>query len=36
MYNKKLKDFIKSHINHITKTEFLITFHAAYIIIIIP
>ena len=36
MYGKKLEDFIKSYINHITKMEFFITFHAAYITIITP
>ena len=35
-YSKKLKGFIKSHINHITKTEFLIAFHAAHVSTITP
>ena len=35
-YSKELKGFIKSYINHITKTEFLIAFHAAHISTITP
>lgn len=35
-YDKELKGFIKSHINHITKTEFLIIFHTAHVTAIIP
>ena len=30
-YGKALEDFIKSHVNHITKTEFFIAFHAAHV-----
>ena len=33
-YNRELKGFIKSHINHIIKTEFFITFYTVYIITI--
>ena len=35
-YGKALEDFIKSHVNHITKTEFLIAFHAAHVAAITP
>ena len=31
MYGKELEDFIKAHINHITKTEFLLAFKTAHI-----
>ena len=30
-YGKALEDFIKSHVNHITKTEFFIAFYAAHV-----
>ena len=29
-YDKELEDFIKAHINHITKTEFLLAFKAVH------
>ena len=29
-YGRELEDFIKAHINHITKTEFFIAFRAAH------
>ena len=35
-YGKELEGFIKSHINHITKTEFLIAFHAAHVAAMTP
>lgn len=30
MYGRQIETFIKAHINHITKVEFFLTFHAAY------
>ena len=30
-YGRALENFIKSHVNHITKTEFFIAFHAAHV-----
>ena len=35
-YSKELENFIKSHVNHITKTEFLIAFHAAHVAAMTP
>ena len=35
-YGKELENFIKSHVNHITKTEFLIAFHAAHVAAMTP
>ena len=35
-YSRALEDFIKSHVNHITKTEFLIAFHAAHVAAMTP
>ena len=35
-YGKELEGFIKSHVNHITKTEFLIAFHAAHVAAMTP
>ena len=35
-YSKELEGFIKSHVNHITKTEFLIAFHAAHVSAMTP
>jgi hypothetical protein len=31
MYDKELKDFIKAHINHIAKTEFLLAFKTTHV-----
>jgi len=30
LYSREIEVFIKAHINHITKVEFFIAFHAAY------
>ena len=30
MYGRQIETFIKAHINHITKVEFFLAFHAAY------
>ena len=35
-YSRQIKDFIKAHINHITKVEFFIAFKAAYLESITP
>ena len=35
-YSRQIKDFIKAHINHITKVEFFIAFKAVYLELIIP
>ena len=35
-YGKEIEKFIKAHITHITKTEFLIAFHAAHLAAITP
>jgi hypothetical protein len=31
VYSRQIEDFIKAHINHITKVEFVIAFKAAYL-----
>jgi len=36
LYGKELEDFIRAYINHITKTEFLLAFRAAYFKTMIP
>jgi hypothetical protein len=30
MYGRQIETFIKAYINHITKVEFFLAFHAAY------
>ena len=35
IYGKELKDFIRTHINYITKSEFFIVFKAAHFAVII-
>lgn len=36
LYGKELEDFIRAHINHITKTEFLLAFKAAHFKTMMP
>jgi len=35
MYSKELEDFIRAHINYITKPEFFIAFKAAHFAVMI-
>ena len=35
-YGREIEGFIKAHVNHITKAEFLIAFHAAFVKVFTP